>query len=56
MLASITLENLTVAQMIFMLKRAGALAADWVPGEGVVFVALWLWLMMLMLMVFKFLK
>lgn len=56
MLASITLEDLSLPQMIAMLKRAGALAADWAPPEGIVFLALWAWIMILMLMFFKFMK
>ena len=56
MLASITLENITLSQMIYLLQRAGALAADWVPPEGIVFLALWAWLMILMLMFYKFMK
>jgi len=45
-----------IPSMIVFLKRAGALAADWAPPEGIAFLALWAWLLILMLMFWKFMK
>jgi hypothetical protein len=55
MLASIGMPT-DIPSMIAFLKQAGALARDWAPPEGIVFLALWAWLMILMLMFWKFMK
>ena len=54
-LASFTYSD-NIWDCIRMLKQVGALARDWVPPEGIVFLALWAWILILMLMFFKFMK